>query len=155
MSFSDQICSFFVVVVIVVVVVVVGVVVNLSHFIFFFRTTEPISTKLGTKHPWVKGIQTGYNYNIAKIHWRNLKIFFSKITGTISAKLKHKAFLGKGLSGLLKKGPHPYPREGDYDIAKIHSQNLKCSSPDPLLASLGEGNSSLFKWRTPLFSKGR
>ena len=50
--------------------------------IFFSRTTEPISTKLGTKHPWVKGIQVcsndgscpfprGDNYEIAKIHWRN------------------------------------------------------------------------------------
>ena len=28
-----------------------------SHiFIFFSRTTAPISVKLGTKHPWVKGI---------------------------------------------------------------------------------------------------
>ena len=94
MSCSDQICPFFVVV-----VVVDGVFVNLIHFIFFSRTTEPISTKLGTKHPWLKGIQTGYNYNIAKIHCRNLKIFFSKTTGTISTKLRHKAFLGKGDSG--------------------------------------------------------
>ena len=41
--------------------------------------TEPISTKLGTKHPWVKGIQVysnegahtfprGNNYEIEKIH---------------------------------------------------------------------------------------
>ena len=29
--------------------------------IFFSRTTEPISTKLGTKHPWVKGIQVCSN----------------------------------------------------------------------------------------------
>ena len=29
--------------------------------IFFFRTTEPISTKLGRKHPWVKGIQVYSN----------------------------------------------------------------------------------------------
>ena len=29
-----------------------------GHFkIFFSRTTEPISTRLGTNHPWVKGIQ--------------------------------------------------------------------------------------------------
>ena len=27
----------------------------------FSRTTEPISTKLGTKHPWVKGIQVYSN----------------------------------------------------------------------------------------------
>ena len=26
-------------------------------FIFFSRTTGPFSAKLGTKHPWVKGIQ--------------------------------------------------------------------------------------------------
>ena len=63
--------------------------------IFFYRTTGPISTKLNTKHPWVKGIQVcsnegphlfprGHNYEIVKIHWRNLKIFFSRTTGPIS-----------------------------------------------------------------------
>ena len=45
---------------------------------FFSRTTEPISTKLDTKHPWVKGIQVcsnkwlrpfsrGNNYQLAEI----------------------------------------------------------------------------------------
>ena len=29
--------------------------------IFFSRTTEPISTKIGTKNPWVKGIQVCSN----------------------------------------------------------------------------------------------
>ena len=29
--------------------------------IFYSRTTGPISTKLGTKHPWVKGIQVYTN----------------------------------------------------------------------------------------------
>ena len=29
--------------------------------IFFSRTTKPISTKLGTKHPWVTGIQVCSN----------------------------------------------------------------------------------------------
>ena len=67
---------------VVVVVVVVGVVVNFSNFHFFSRATRPISTKLGTKYPWVKGIhvctneglcplQRGDNYEIAKIYWRN------------------------------------------------------------------------------------
>ena len=28
-----------------------------DHIFMFFRTTGPISIKLGTKHPWVKGIQ--------------------------------------------------------------------------------------------------
>ena len=46
-----------------------------------------VSTKLGKKHPWVKGIQVcstegplllprGDNYEIAKIHWRNKKILY-------------------------------------------------------------------------------
>ena len=49
---------------------------------FFSRTTGPISNKLNTMHPGVKGIQIcsnegqypfprGDDYEIAKIHWRN------------------------------------------------------------------------------------
>jgi hypothetical protein len=34
-------------------------------FIFFSRTTGPFSTKLGRKHPWVKGIQVCSNDE----HW--------------------------------------------------------------------------------------
>ena len=54
--------------------------------IFFSRTTVPISSKFGTKHYWVKGIQVcwkegprpiprGDNYKLGKICWQNLKIF--------------------------------------------------------------------------------
>ena len=54
-------------------------------FIFVSRTTGPISTKLGSKRSWVKGIQVylneglcpvpiGNNNKIAKRHWRNFKI---------------------------------------------------------------------------------
>ena len=54
--------------------------------------------KLGTKHSWVTGIQVcsneghrpfpkGDNCEIAKIHRRNLKIFFSRTIGPISTKL--------------------------------------------------------------------
>ena len=68
----------------VVVVVVVVVVVNFSHFHLLLQNHWPIATKLGTKHPWVKGIQVCSNkgprffprgdyYEIAKIYWRNLK----------------------------------------------------------------------------------
>ena len=67
-------------------------------FIFFLRTTGPISIKLGTKHPWVQGIKVcsnegpcpfprGDNYEIVKIHWRNLKIVFSRTTGPISTRI--------------------------------------------------------------------
>ena len=53
-------------------------------FIFFSRTTGPISTKLGTKHPGLKGIQVYLNVGLrpfprrdnnekARIHRQNLK----------------------------------------------------------------------------------
>ena len=64
----------------------------------FYRITWPISTKLSTKHPWVKRIQVcsdegpgpfpkGDTYKIAKIHWQNLKIFFCRTIWSISTKL--------------------------------------------------------------------
>ena len=57
---------------------------------FFLRITWPISTKLGTKHPWVMGnhvssnegtcsFPRGDNYEIVKIYWQTLKIIFSRI----------------------------------------------------------------------------
>ena len=61
-------------------------------FDFFSRTAGPNSTKLGTHHPWVKGLQVcsnegpgslqrGDNHKNAKIGWCHLKIFFSRTTG--------------------------------------------------------------------------
>ena len=75
-SFSDQNLS--VVVIVVVVVVVVGVD-ETFHIFIFSRTTGLISTKVGTEHPRVKGIQVcsneghrpfpkGDNYEKANIH---------------------------------------------------------------------------------------
>ena len=60
--------------------------------IIFSKTTEPISTKLGTMHHWEKEIQIcsneglhpfprAYNYEIVKIHWWILKIFSSEPIG--------------------------------------------------------------------------
>ena len=54
---------------------------KLFTFLFFSRTTGPISTKLGTNHPLVKGFQICSN-----------------------------------------DGPCPFPRENNYEIAKIHRQ---------------------------------
>ena len=99
--------------------------------IFFSRTTEPISTKLGTKHPWVKGIQVcsnegsrhfprGDNYEIVKIHWRNLKIFLFRTTGPISTKLAIKHPWVKGIQLCSNEEPHPFPRGNYYEIVKIH-----------------------------------
>ena len=62
-------------------------------FIFFLKNNEPISNKLSTKHPRVKGIYVCVNEGphltnneIVKIHWRKIKIFFSRTTGPISTK---------------------------------------------------------------------
>ena len=91
--------------------------------IFFIRTTWPISTKLGTKHPRVMGIQflliinegprpfpRGDNKEIAKIHWWPLKIFFLRTTGPISMKLgtKHPKVMGNHICS--NEGPCPFPR---------------------------------------------
>jgi hypothetical protein len=70
----------------------------LNIYIFdFFRTAGPISTRLGTKHPWAKGIQNctnegqppsprGDNSERVKIYWKLLKIFF-RTSRPISIKL--------------------------------------------------------------------
>ena len=63
-----------------------------------FKATGPISTKFGTKHPWVDGIQIftnkgphpssrGDNSKIIKIYGEYLKIFYFRTTGPVSMKL--------------------------------------------------------------------
>jgi hypothetical protein len=60
----------------------------------FYRTSRPISIKLGIDHPWVKGtlnchqfvkkgpgpLQRGDYHRNAKMGWGHLKIFFSRTT---------------------------------------------------------------------------
>ena len=83
--------------------------------IYFSRTTWPISTKLGTLHPWMKVIQIffkwratpfprGDNYKIAKVHWRNFK-FFSRTTGPISTKIGTKHPWVKGIQVCSNEEP--------------------------------------------------
>ena len=78
--------------------------------IFFSRTTDPISTKHGTKYPWVKGIQDcsnevphpfprgdKCNEKIMKIEKKNLLLNHrDSIKQT-----DHKAFFGEGISSLF------------------------------------------------------
>ena len=84
-------------------------------FIFFSRTTGSISTKLGTKHPWMIGIYFCSNEGpcsfprvdnnkLAKIHWRTLKNFFWRTTGP-NNQTWHIAFLGMGIHVCLNEGP--------------------------------------------------
>jgi hypothetical protein len=70
-----------------------------SHLkILFSRTTGPILTRLGTKHPCLKGIQVcskewdspsprGDNSERVKMHWKFLRIFFSRTSRPKSIKL--------------------------------------------------------------------
>ena len=63
---------------------------NFSHFHLLRGTTGPISTKLGTKYPLLKRIQGPCpnqredNWEKVKIHWKPLKIFFSRTPWPIS-----------------------------------------------------------------------
>ena len=80
-----------------------------------------------------------------------LKSSFPEPLGQIQS--WHKASLGK-VDICLNKGPRPFPRADNYEIAKIHWRNLKFSfsrTTGPVSTKLGakhpKGNSSLFKWR--------
>ena len=79
---------------------------NLAQSIFGWRRFKFVQMK-GTNHPWMKDIQNFKNkgsrpfikggyYEMAKIHWRNLKILFSRSTGPISTKLGTKRPFGVG-----------------------------------------------------------
>ena len=75
--------------------------------ISFSRTTDPISTKLGTKHPWVKeshvcsnedlrAFPRGNKFEVVKLYWRNFKIF-SRTTWSILANFGTKHPWVKGI----------------------------------------------------------
>ena len=138
---------------------------------FFSRTTGSISSKLGTKHPWVMGIQVcsnegpcpfpiGDNYEIEKIHWQKFKIFFSRTIVPISTKHGTKHPWVKGIQVWLNEGPHFFSRGDNYDIAKIHWRNFKiflqCAIFNQIWhkAFIGDGDLSLFKGRTIPFCQG-
>ena len=71
--------------------------------IFCSRTAGPILTKLDTMSSWMTRIQfcsnemlnpfpRGDNYEIAKIHWRDLKIFFSRTADQFQPNLAQNIF---------------------------------------------------------------
>ena len=56
----------------------------------------------------------------------------------------------KGILVCFNEGPHPFPRGDNSKIAIVHLGKLEVSdnfSQTCYNASLGEGNSSLFKWK--------
>ena len=109
------------------------------HIFFSFRTTGPISTKLGTECSLLMGIQfftymyvgpctfrRGDNDKIANILWRNLKIFFSRATGPISTKLGTKHSWVKRIQVSSNEGSCPCFSKRNYsEIAKNMLANCK------------------------------
>jgi hypothetical protein len=92
--------------------------VNFYIFDFFSRTTGPILNRLGTNHPWVKGIQIcskegdspsprGDNIERVKIHWKFSKVFFFRTSRPISIKLGTNYPWVKGIQVCSDKGPGP------------------------------------------------
>ena len=106
-AFLIKICPLSVVVV--VVPPLLSLFLTFHIFISFPRTTGPISTKLGTKLPWVKGIQvcsnegpvlfpTGDNYEIAKTIDEILKSPSQETLGQFQPNLAQTSLV-KGMKG--------------------------------------------------------
>ena len=102
----------------------------------------------------------GDNYEIAKIHYRNLKIC-SRTIGPISIKLCTKHPWVKEIQVCSNEGP-PFPGGDNNKMAKIHWRNFKFSSREPLdqfqsnvaQSILWWRDSSSFKWRALPLYKG-
>ena len=103
--------------------------INFSHFHLLIENHGANSNQMLTKYPWVKWIQVcssegqrsfprADNYKITKIHWRNLKIFFTRTAVPISTKF------GSSILGwrLLKYRATPFSKA---EIVKIYVRNLK------------------------------
>ena len=114
MSFSDQNLS-------------IVVVVNFSHFHIllqnhwanFNQTWHKAYLGKGDSSLFSEGLRPfprGDNYEIVKIHWQNLKIFFSRTAGPISTKLGTNHLWVKGIQVCSIEGPCPFPRGDNYHL---------------------------------------
>jgi hypothetical protein len=103
--------------------------VNFYIFDVFSRTTGPISTRLGTNHPWVEGFQVssnegdrpsprGDNSERVKMHWKFLKIF-SRTSRSNSIKLGTNYPWIKGIQVYSNKGPGPLQRGDNHKNVKM------------------------------------
>ena len=123
--------------------------------IFFSRTTRPISTKLGTKHPWVREIQDcsnerpglivrGDNYETANDS--RLKMFFSRTTGPISTKLGTKHPRMRGIQDCSNERPGLIVMGNNYETANYWrlKNHRTIFNQTWHKASLGEGDSRFY-----------
>ena len=122
--------------------------------VFFSRSTEPISTKLGTNHPWLKGYQVCSNEGPAFIQVclnEGPALFQGEIITkyqTYIDKFKKCSFpkpldqfylnlaqiiLGEGDSTFSNKGPRLFSSRDNYKIIKKSIDEFeKSSSPEPV-----------------------
>ena len=120
-------------------------------FIFFFRTTGPISTKLCTNHLWVKGTQVFQIKGPALFQWEIItklrkyigkfkKSSFSRTPGPILTNLGTNHLWVKGIQVCSNEGPVPFPRGDNYKICKNTITNLKnlfFGTAGPIFTNLG------------------
>jgi hypothetical protein len=96
--------------------------------IFFSRTIWPILTRVGTNHPWMKGIQVcskkgecpsprGDNSKIVKILWTFLKMFF-RTRRPNSTKLCTNYPWVKGIHVCSNEGSGPFQRGDNHNTVK-------------------------------------
>ena len=109
----------------------------------------PISTRPGTKHSWLSGIQIcskegprplprRVSNEIAKIDWRNLKD-----TRPISTKLRAEHYWVKRIQVCWNEGSYPFPKEDKMKIVKYK----KSSSPEPLCQFQPNLTWSILGWK--------
>jgi hypothetical protein len=129
--------------------------VNFYIFDFFSRTTGPILTRLGTNHPWGEGIQVcsnegdhlsprGDNSKRVKMHWKFLKIFFSRTSRPNSIKLNTHYPWVKGIQVCSNKGPSLLQRGDNYKNVKMGWGHLKIffsRTTGPIVTILGTDHS--------------
>ena len=65
---------------------------------------------------------------MVKIHWRKLKIFFSRTTEPFSTKLVTMHPWVKGIQVCLNEGPNPFPRGDYYKIRQKYIDEIKKKS---------------------------
>ena len=105
------------------------------------------------------------NWEIIKINWQLLKIFFSKTTGPILTGLSTNYTCVKGIQVCSNEGPRPFQRGDNWEKIKINWQLLKIflsRTTGPISTKLAIKHSwvkmiQVFfsKWRVKPFSKWR
>ena len=106
---------------------------KLFHIFIFSRTTVSVQTNLAQSIFWDSSLfkrkatlffKTGDNYEILKIHWRNLKIFFSRTAEPISTQLSISHPWVKRIQVCSNEGSQPFRRGKYHEIVKLHWRHL-------------------------------